>query len=595
MAHQSECVNRLSIRTIEVRSVSCLPQPNPASADVWLLVLPFDHRIEDIDLHGRWSASLRRFAQELNPRSVLTILTSPQDAAEIWLRVSDILQFQLMVEVKLRAPIDCSPYQLPRHHAALLVLSRYRGSLRHTKTRIAYTYCPACDRTTKDYGGKKHTYHEYGTLISDIWRDIDYSPGEEPSAVVDRLADLFGLEPHRELVVAIVVPSRSESVRLMEGNDQPVDSPETRKPVPLGLINGDAIQELQRLPTDSVDFCFADPPYNLAKRYDSWSDALEVREYLAWCDRWLDELARILRPGRTCAVLNIPILAFRHFQHMRLTLNFQSWIAWEGLSLPVRMIMPAHYAIVCFSKGSPRPLPGLAQCRRSPVESEALTAMREGYCLREWCVKARRLQGPDCQPITDLWWDIHRLKHNSRRVDHPCQLPPALMRRLIATFTYEGEVVLDPFNGAGTTTLCAETLGRRYIGIELSRKYHSLAESRHKLLKAGGNPFGKASGVPAVKNSRVRRVGGLKYAVPKKKLQLEVKRVAKLIGRLPSRGDLEKYSCYPIRYYEEYFINWGEVCAAARTTGMSERRMDKASVNIDQPTLFDDFKGGSST
>ncbi len=177
MAHQSECVNRLSIRTIEVRSVSCLPQPNPASADVWLLVLPFDHRIEDIDLHGRWSASLRRFAQELNPRSVLTILTSPQDAAEIWLRVSDILQFQLMVEVKLRAPIDCSPYQLPRHHAALLVLSRYRGSLRHTKTRIAYTYCPACDRTTKDYGGKKHTYHEYGTLISDIWRDIDYSPG----------------------------------------------------------------------------------------------------------------------------------------------------------------------------------------------------------------------------------------------------------------------------------------------------------------------------------------------------------------------------------------------------------------------------------
>lgn len=160
------------------------------------------------------------------------------------------------------------------------------------------------------------------------------------------------------------------------------------------------------------------------------------------------------------------------------------------------------------------------------------------------------------------------------------------MLRLIALFTSEGEVVLDPFNGAGTTTLCAETLSRRYIGIELSEKYHALAESRHMLQKDGGDPFEKAVGVPKTKNSRVHRIGGTKYEVPKKTLQLEVKRVARLLGHIPSRDELQQTGIYPIRYYDEYFVSWGEVCAAARTTGMSESRTGSTDDSFHQPMLF---------
>jgi hypothetical protein len=237
------------------------------------------------------------------------------------------------------------------------------------------------------------------------------------------------------------------------------------------------------------------------------------------------------------------------------------------------MIMPAHYATVCFSKGNPRPLPGLVKDYAAPLEVSALTTLREYFCVRQSCVAMRkRAKESDREPITDLWWDIHRLKHNSRRVDHPCQLPPALMRRLIALYTAENEVVLDPFNGAGTTTLCADALSRRYIGIELSEKYHKIAEARHKLLQSGGDPFEKVNGIPKAKNSRVGRIGGMKYEVPKKILQLEVKRIAGLLGHLPSREELEHNGRYSMRYYNEYFISWGEVCAAARTTGMSETR-----------------------
>lgn len=573
MAHQSDNAKRLAIHTVNVTRVDELPRPNQAQAEVWLLVLPFGRMIATAESFDAWYKALHDFAIKLHDDSIVAILTSAQDSAETLLRLGNILHYQLWVAVKLAEPIIHDPQQLPLHHAALLVMSKYRTSLRHTKTRIGYTYCPACDRTTKDYGGKKHTYHEYGTLVSDVWRDISFQPGDEPTDIATRLADLFGLEPYRRLLVVRLESVRSLQPRSVDANRSHVVHRKERNALSSQLINGDSLAELRKLPDNSVDFCYADPPYNLAKRYDSWDDAIDVQEYLRWCNSWIDELSRVLRPGRTCAVLNIPLLAARHFQHMSGDLTFQSWIAWEGLSLPVRMIMPAHYATVCFSKGAPRALPGLTPEARTPLEQFALTTLREDYCVRQSCTAMRqRARQADREPITDLWWDIHRLKHNSRRVDHPCQLPPALMRRLIALFTYADEVVLDPFNGAGTTTLCADVLGRRYIGIELSEKYHAIAASRHDLLHGGGDPFEKTSGVPKAKNSRVDRIGGMKYEVPKKTLQLEVKRVAGTLGHIPSREELEKYGRYSIRYYDEYFISWGEVCAAARTTGMKEKR-----------------------
>jgi len=202
--------------------------------------------------------------------------------------------------------------------------------------------------------------------------------------------------------------------------------------------------------------------------------------------------------------------------------------------------------------------------------------MKECYCIRQSCVQARKhAQENDKELISDLWWDIHRLKHNSRRVDHPCQLPPALMYRLIATFTTPNESTLDAFNGAGTTSLCADIIHRKYIGLELSEKYFDMATERHQQLENGVDPFAKGSNVPKAKNSRVKRIGGIKYKVPKKTLQLEVRRIAAELQRMPTRDELEKFSSFPSWMYDKYFISWGEVCAAARTTGMTETRTPK--------------------
>jgi site-specific DNA-methyltransferase (adenine-specific) len=165
------------------------------------------------------------------------------------------------------------------------------------------------------------------------------------------------------------------------------------------------------------------------------------------------------------------------------------------------------------------------------------------------------------------------------------------MYRLISLFTEPGETVIDCFNGAGTTTLTAHQLGRRHIGIEFSEKYHAIASSRHEEIRQGIDPFRKVERVLTEKNSPVERMPKRKYEVPKKTLQLEVRRVAQLLNRLPSRGEMIEHGRYPIRYYDEYFASWGEVCAAARHDGMSETRELQSNgagdASVHQLTLFD--------
>lgn len=573
MSHKSEDAHRLKITSHKITDITHASKRVRPDDSVYLYVFP--HGRTDIDAAQSESIYLQLSEQfsQLSQNSVVCILTSAPDAARIQPYLQKSLKFQLWVSVKATAKIKSSSH-LPNNHLALLILTRYQGTLQHTKTRIAYTYCPACQKTTKDYGGKKHTYHHYGTLMSDVWRDFEYSPNGQIEPITTRLADLFGLKPYTHLEVfdfksCPVLQTCEKNTPIMKLSSE--NGQQTNRGIKSRLINGDCLISLKKIPNNSIHFCFADPPYNIMKKYDDYNDGREISTYFDWCDKWLAELARILRPGCTCAVLNIPLWAIRHYQFMAKVLNFQTWIVWEALSLPVRMIMPAHYAIVCFSKGLARPLPGLSGATLLSPEHDYLTAPQDTLCLRSSCI-SRRIEKNQAShvSISDLWWDVHRLKHNSYRVDHPCQLPPMLMRRLFALFTNKEETILDCFNGAGTSTLIAQEMNRKYIGIELSTQYHELALQRHDELNSGLNPFRKRDGVPTAKNSRVVRLQKQKYDVPKKILQLDVKRIANKIGRLPSPDDVKRLSEYPFRYFENYFVSWGEVCAAARTTGMSE-------------------------
>jgi len=603
MAHLSEDSRPLLVEQVSIRNNDELLKAVQNFNDICLIVLPlhseangYKKPLEDIGFF------IANAANKLGSEATLISLGEIADLVQVHAEIPSTLRYQHWVAVKRRFPKEINARSLPNYHFEALIHTRYKKSLKHVKTRIEYSYCPNCDKTTKDYGGKKHTYHQYGTLMSDVWRDIACELDGDISPVISRFQDLFGLEPYKKLLVldcrfmdyiSISKPDGNtpdwvqsfNAIReaspqyFLFGNNKKVSENKQLSNLANRLINGSCLEQLREIPDNSIDFVFTDPPYNLGKKYSGYTDDLEIKEYFNWCDKWIAELARVLKPGRTLTLLNIPIWSIRHFLFMETILQFQNWITWDALSYPVRLIMPAHYTILAFSKGVSRELPGLigeagqTSVPSAPLAFESLKPLAEGYCLRSSCVKYRQaMQANDRAPLTDLWWDIHRLKHNSRRVDHPTQLPPHLMYRLISIFTKPDEIVLDCFNGSGTTTLTAHQLGRQYIGIEKSEKYIRIAQERHEEILQGLDPFRKEKRKLTAKNSPVPRLRKQKYEVPKKTLQLEVKRIAQKLERLPTREEVEEYGKYPIKYYDEYFVSWGEVCAAARTTGMTEVR-----------------------
>lgn len=586
MSHLSESDIKL-----EYVNVGDNLKQNFTENDVWFIKLPYYQNENIIPDKESLIKELNNFIENSNGNSTVIILTSPVFAAHFLSELSPFGHLKLWIGVKLKETIKIEN-GLNQHHAALIVITRYSKTLQHTKTRIGYTFCPACDRTTKDYGGKKHLYHEYGTLMSDVWRDIEIDYKNDISCLIERLQDLFGIKPYKYLKsidLSIKYAPLEPLINIKQSN-QLNKSFEFKGENKSLIVNGDCLEILKQIPSNSVDFCFADPPYNVNKKYESWNDAIDIREYFNWCDKWITELARIIKPGKTVAILNIPQWTVRHFKHLNKILSFQDWILWEGLSLPVRMIMPAHYSIVCFTKGKAKPLPAYTRQKHLTLEDKSITTIKEYYCNRASCIKKRNKENiNDKTNISNLWWDIHRLKHNSKRVDHPTQLPPLFMQRLISIFTNEGDIVLDPFNGSGTTSLCADQLNRKYFGIELSEKYYKLSIDRHNELENGIDPFRKQDKTPNAKNSYVKRLEKQKYKVDKKTLQLEVKKLSLELNRIPSRKDVIQNSKYPIKYFDNYFINWGEVTAAARTTGM-ERVENKKNYLIHQLRLFEEKK-----
>jgi len=242
------------------------------------------------------------------------------------------------------------------------------------------------------------------------------------------------------------------------------------------IIKGDCLELLKKIPDNSVDMTFADPPFNLKKKYNGYKDSLEFKEYIEWCDEWIGEMVRITKPTGSIFVHNIPKWLSYYVKLLNEHANFKHWIAWYAPTSPMgKSLQPAHYGVLFYVKDSKKTK---IYEIRMPHERER----KSDYLRKDYGGKKAGLH-PFGPLISDVWTDIHRIKHNKYRDEHPCQLPVPLLERLILMTTDEGDIVLDPFVGTGTTAVAAKKLGRKYIGFDLDEEYKRISENNLKKIQ----------------------------------------------------------------------------------------------------------------
>jgi site-specific DNA-methyltransferase (adenine-specific) len=239
------------------------------------------------------------------------------------------------------------------------------------------------------------------------------------------------------------------------------------------ILNGDCLELFKIIPDNFVDMCFADPPFNLKKKYTTYSDNRELKEYLDWCEKWINEMVRVTKPSGSIFVHNIPKWLTFYASYLNKTANFRHWIAWDAPTAPMgKTLQPAHYGVLFYTK----------QLKNSKIYELRYPHKRDrkqGYLLKDYGGKKDGLH-PFGPLVSDVWTDIHRIKHSKNRDEHPCQLPIHLLERMILMTTDENDVVLDPFSGTGTTAVAAKQLGRKYIGFELDKQYVEISQQKLK-------------------------------------------------------------------------------------------------------------------
>jgi len=237
------------------------------------------------------------------------------------------------------------------------------------------------------------------------------------------------------------------------------------------IIQADCLEVMRKIPDNSVDVTFADPPFNLKKKYNSYYDKHEVDKYLSWCKEWLYEMVRITKPTGSIFVHNIPKWLIPFGSYLNEIATFRHWIAWDAMGSPLgKTLLPNHYGVLYYVKSA-------KDYKFYDIRMLHKRCRTCGYILKDYGGKKNLLHkfGPI---ISDVWTDIHRIRHKKRRDEHPCQLPIHLLERLLLMSSDEGDVILDPFIGTGTTAIAAKKLGRKFIGIDIDSKYAEITNRK---------------------------------------------------------------------------------------------------------------------
>ena len=250
------------------------------------------------------------------------------------------------------------------------------------------------------------------------------------------------------------------------------------------LINDDALAALALVATSKIDFIFADPPYFLSNdgftvksgkavsvNKGEWDKSAGFNRDLEFHRKWITECLRVLKPNGTIAISgtyhSIYQCGFVLQEQGCRIINDLAWFKPNGApALAGRNFTASHETVIWASKSK----------KAKHTFNYALS--------KTWNAPQDKLLNPGKQ-MRSVWSIPSTPKREKFFGQHPTQKPLELLMRLVALCTNEGDFVLDPFCGSGTTGVAAVTLGRKFVGIDLDKDHLELARRRIEAVNEG--------------------------------------------------------------------------------------------------------------
>lgn len=236
------------------------------------------------------------------------------------------------------------------------------------------------------------------------------------------------------------------------------------------ILCADSLEVLQKLPDNCIDIIFTSPPYNFGMEYDTHNDTAKWNAYYETLFRIFKECIRVLKYGGRF-VLNIQPLYSDYIPAHHIISNFfiENKMIWKGEILWEKN----NYNCKMCSYGS-------WKSPSSPYLKYTWEFI-EVYCKGDLKKQGKSADADITAEEFKSWvvgkWNIAPERH-MKEFGHPAMFPENLAERVLKLFSFKNDVVLDPFNGAGTTTVVAKKTGRRYLGIDISQEYCDTAEKR---------------------------------------------------------------------------------------------------------------------
>jgi len=234
------------------------------------------------------------------------------------------------------------------------------------------------------------------------------------------------------------------------------------------VLCGDCVEILQKAKEPFADLIFADPPFNIGYKYDKYDDEKASDKYLAWTRDWIGACAGVLKP---CGSFYIAIgddyaAQVKLIMEDELRLTLRNWIIWHYTfgQQTKNKFARSHTHILYFVKDA----------KMFTFNDELVRVISD----RQKKYSDKRANPAGKMP-DDVWNEYPRVCGTFReRTGFPCQMPESLLTRIVRVSSNEGDWVLDPFCGSGTTAVVAHKLNRKFTTIDISDEYVDAARER---------------------------------------------------------------------------------------------------------------------